>query len=74
MYDPGAHEVLYLDADALKVFKHLDGTRDDAAIFETLAHEHGEPTDDVASCVAPVLAAMRRHGWIARNVTAGEVS
>lgn len=74
MYDPGAHEVLYLDADAFEVFKQVDGTRDDAAIFVQLARDLGETTDDVASRFAPVLAAMRRHGWIGRTLAADEVS
>lgn len=73
-YDPGAHEVLYLDADAFEVFKQVDGTRDDAAIFLELAQQHGETTDEVASRFAPVLAAMRRHGWIGRTHGADEVS
>ncbi len=74
VYDPGAHEVLYLDADAFEVFKQVDGTRDDAAIFLKLAQKHGERTDEVASRFAPVLAAMRRHGWIGRILGADEVS
>jgi len=65
-YDPAMHEAVYFNAPAYAVWRHFDEPRTVREVSLALARELGVPVNQARVHASNALAAMQRHGWVAR--------
>lgn len=72
LYDPSAHEAIYLNAAALDIWRAADGACDLESVAARRAALSGVGIEECRTDARHVMEAMTRHGWLkweARAVT-----
>ena len=64
LYDPAAHEALYLNAAALDIWRAADGAGEMESAVARRAYLGGVSMEECRTDARHVVEAMTRHGWL----------
>lgn len=64
LYDPAAHEALYLNAAALDIWRAAEGAGDREWVAAHRAALSGVDIEECRTDARHVVEAMERHGWL----------
>ncbi|MCC7292382.1 MAG: PqqD family protein [Phycisphaerales bacterium] len=72
LYDPAAHEAIYLNAAAMDIWRAADGAADVESVVVHRAASSGVDIEECRADVVHVVDAMTRHGWLKWEASAAK--